>query len=112
MTHRPTIEKKKYSIIADAIGFSHFVIVNLIALVGQFTDLFRNPSEFYDYPGLEFVFKYVDAPVYHLVSWWRFQLDDQVVTLILFSEFVFIVSSVLYALIAYIFSRFIFTIFG
>jgi hypothetical protein len=53
--------------IADALGLSHFVVANLIAILGHFTSLFSFMKT--STPGVDFVKTYICAPAIPLLTW-------------------------------------------
>lgn len=95
------MQGRRYSIfviIADSVAISHFIVCNLAFVMGEFTDVFAEMRA--ANPGLEFVYRYVDYPVFYV---FRHLVDssygDMVLT-VLIAQFVIVMSSVIYGIIA------------
>ena len=95
------------TVLAEWIGIGHFIVVSAIALLGQFTELFRPVRLKGDYPGLFFVYDYIVYPVY-----WFFEgsvkryLKQPDITVV-YAIAIFFLASALYSLIALLFFKFL-----
>ncbi|MBL7662032.1 hypothetical protein JNK13_04685 [bacterium] len=88
------------TVVADAVGLTHFIVANACVVLGQLTDVFKEVGG--HYPGLQFVYQYIDYPVYaffHDVLQINFSGKTSVTFLM--GEFVIAISTILYGLIAY-----------
>jgi len=108
--------------IADALALSHFVVANVLVVVGELTPLFDFVNS--KHPGMDFVKIYIDAPaVWLLDCYWAFSqafgflsvffsenartTDTSSFTLWLGVESVILLGSVVYWGLCYIASRLI-----
>ncbi|MCC6221473.1 MAG: hypothetical protein IT291_09570 [Deltaproteobacteria bacterium] len=98
MEKKTVYPEKRAGIIGDAIGIAHFVVANLIVLVGQLTSAFESISP--QMGGLKFLYTYVDFPVYSMFSGMAERGRGEVFTALIAGEFIIVVSSILYGLIA------------
>lgn len=98
--------RKVYSpaaILADAVGISHFVLANLVIVLGEFTSIFQHLSE--KYGGLTFIFRYVDAPMYKVLAPIVGTVRYDSFQVLLVGQLVIVASSFVYGLIAYFFVK-------
>jgi len=92
--------------IADALGLSHFVIVNLIALIGEITPLLDfMPGK---HPGMDIVKNYIAFPATSIARGWWY--DDNTINLWLSMEIIIILASALYWVLCYFATRLIFAL--
>ena len=108
----------KYSSIVDAVAISHAVVANAIMISAVFTDWFVWVTEKYavvlhmskfakSFPGILYVYEYVDLPIYRLMGDWVFKHAGDPVASYAIAEVIILLSSLLYSLIAYAFLRMI-----
>lgn len=85
--------------VADAIAIAHFLVANIIAIAGDFTDLFV----FMKVPhgGIHFVMQYLDGPIYMAFGPMFWDSGD-VLNLWLSAEGVILLSSFLYWVTCYL----------
>ena len=92
-------------LIGDAVGVGHFVVCNALVVVAQFLPFFQEFGG--RYPGLNFIYRTIDAPVYQLLqSRIDAQLADSFYSL-LWGELVVVLSSALYGVLAYLIVKFL-----
>ena len=89
--------------VGDAVGVAHFVVANLCILVGHLTNVFKGMSE--QWGGIEFLYRYLDHPVYLAFRPIAFNFRNDVIYAIIVAELVIVVSSLLYGLAAYLLMR-------
>jgi hypothetical protein len=96
---------------ADIVGVTHFLLVNAIFLLGQYTTIFSHIGG--TRPGVLFVYRYIDTPIYS-IPWVRTmveRLSSTSVPSIACAEVIFLASSILYAAIAYLLLAVVFRLF-
>lgn len=101
------------STVADTVGFAHFILVNLVLVVGSVTSVFSHLGS--HYPGVVFVYKYIDAPLASLQIFSGFikgSLNGGLLFAFTVAEMIIIASSVLYGCVAYLVMRSLFWVFG
>lgn len=88
--------------VADAIGVAHFVIANLIVLLGYVSNAFNSvvPQEASN-KGLYFIYLYLDRPVFLIFQGFVASTKDSPWLSFLAGELVIVVSTILYGFIAY-----------
>lgn len=94
--------------VSEALGFSHFLIVNLLAILGETTFYFDFMEGVHG--GINFVFTNIDAPVNTSLRNYFTIIPDKLV-FYLYAELVFLLSSILYGLLCYFFTRLVLTMF-
>lgn len=91
--------------LADAVGVGHFVVANAILILGEVTPLMSKWGS--RHPGIEFIYSYLDVPMYHVFSVFA---DAKIASNEVFpyfaAELIILTSSVLYGAIAYLLARF------
>jgi hypothetical protein len=92
-------QKERYAYISDSIALGHFVVCNVILVLGAITHLFDFMH--HAYPGLEFVYTYIDRPVYQFLKHLDAIPSDPFFTYVV-GEMVIAGSSFLYWVISYI----------
>ncbi|MCB0358346.1 MAG: hypothetical protein KDD44_01875 [Bdellovibrionales bacterium] len=92
------------SVVADSVGITHFIVANLLVVAGFFPEYF--PGDFGRYPGLEFVYRFVDLPVYYVLQGVIKSNSSELIMVYLLGELVIVLSSILYWTLAYCFVRF------
>ncbi len=103
---------RRWLILSDAAGISHFIVANLVVLLGQFTSAFADIGG--KYPGLAFVYKYFDSPIASipwvagLVNW---SLNSSVFMVFTVGEMIIIAASVVYGGLVYLLCRLLMAIF-
>ena len=88
--------------VAEALGLAHFITANLFIALGESTGAFSFLSA--NHAGVEFVMKYMDAPIYALLEG-RFDPARNAVVYFMWTEFVVIISSALYGLLCWFVAR-------
>lgn len=92
----------KSKMVADGIGVAHFIVANIVVLLGQFTKLFDAVIEVYaDNKGIYFLYYYLDRPAYYLFKGFAESAKEDVALSLLCAELIIIVSTVLYGFLAY-----------
>ncbi len=108
----PKKNRKEYSrsaVAADAVGIAHLIIGTLLIIVGEFTPIFEKLS--FEHGGVQFIFQYLDAPVYYLLRPFMPDAEGDSIYLWLSGLAVITLSSMLYALVVYLMLRFMATLF-
>ena len=96
-------EYSKYVIAADAFGITHFIVANLVLILGETSTLFLSVGT--KHPGVTFIFDYLDAPVYQMFKGFVANFRADPVFMFLTAEFIIVASSLIYGLIAYFIFR-------
>lgn len=110
------LRKKKPNpalVTADVVAISHFVVANIALFVGEFTDLMDKLFRV-EHPGREFIFKYLDAPIYALLKG-RFEWLNENHDLffnILATNLVIVASSIFYGFVVFVIVKVISLMFG
>lgn len=110
MARRKDSEYSRSTIIADAVGLTHLLVATAIVILGEYTNLFVQAGGRYN--GVEFVYKYLDLPVYQIVTpilesfGVAGDVSDRGVAMVT-AGFVIIASSVVYGVITYYVCRLI-----
>ncbi len=110
--------KDKARVVADAVGISHFVVANVIMIGAQANrDLGLAVRKFMkqnsDYPGIDFVYKFMDAPIYQQFRGTAEAFrEGRPRNFWLTAECIVLLSSMFYGLLAYVVIRLCFRIFG
>ena len=99
-------KRKPEMVAAECIGIAHLIVANLIVVIGQKTNIIRDimtedPNERIVFPGFEFIYRYVDFPVFHLVKGINIPYTYDIYYAISFGELVIVSSTILYSAIAY-----------
>ena len=103
MALRDYYERKGILLVADAIGIAHFLVANVLIGLGEVTNLF---SEFgARLSGMRFVLNTIDRPVFSFFHWAGVDKTSDIVYPLIVGEVVIIISSIIYALVAYIFLK-------
>ena len=111
-------DKDKARVVADAVGISHFIVTNVIMILGSANRDFglalkKFMKQSSDYPGIDFVYRFIDFPVYHkLKGTAEMFRDARPRNFWLGAECVVLLSSMFYGLLAYVVIRLCFKIFG
>ena len=104
----------KYSALTDAIAIAHAIVANAVILAGVFTEMFFFMAKKYQdsgdpialfaksYPGIMFVYDYIDLPVYSLLSGTALGNPRNSVYSYGIAELVILLSSLLYSFIVYL----------
>jgi len=90
--------RERYAQISDAIAIGHFVVANLVVLLGAVTPLFLWMRD--EYPGLKFVYMYIDRPLFEYFKSMDALSADPFYTYVV-GEMIILGSSFLYWVIAY-----------
>lgn len=98
--------KKKLILVADAIGIGHWVVSTIVVILGQVTNLFADYGA--EYPGLDFIYKFIDRPIYGLIQGIEAEYRSDLVVTMIIGQIVIVASSVIYAFIAYLALRLLF----
>ena len=85
---------------ADAVGIAHFIVANVIIVIGEFTHQLDELGAVF--PGLAFVYRYLDLPVYLLLENWDPGFQAATIKILLFGQIVIALSSALYAFFAWV----------
>lgn len=102
-------EYSRYAIAADAIGVTHMIVGTVSILLGEYTDVFQAIG--YEHGGVEFVFHYLDAPVYWVISPFMPLAQGDPGYLMLAGLAVVSLASIVYAVMAYFFLKFVVSLF-
>ena len=105
MLKRPERHHAWYLIAADAVGVAHFLVANILTIIGEVTPAFAGLVQGSKHGGTKLVYEYLDAPVYQLVGRYVPVSKADVVTIFLQAELVFIASSILYGLVTFFILR-------
>ncbi|MDD2942452.1 MAG: hypothetical protein PHC51_05725 [bacterium] len=95
------------SVMADGLMLGHFVVANTVVIFGQVLPGFAQATRLYSsYPGLEFVYRYVDLPVCQFLRWFagvNFDLEhaSNIIVTFLLGETVILIATSFYGLFAY-----------
>ena len=100
--------KNRANVVADAVGISHFIVANFCIILGQFTEVFKGVGGNIKYPGLEFVYKYFDAPILLLLGGLARSDRGDVFFTFLVAELIIIAASIFYAVLAFFFIKLLF----
>lgn len=103
-----TKRKNRAFVVADAVGISHFIVANSCILLGQFTEVFKGIGGNAKYPGLEFIYKYFDAPILLILGGLARSDRGDVFFTFLVAELVVVAASIFYGILAYIFIKLLF----
>ena len=101
-------KKDKARVVADAIGISHFLVANLIMILGQVNSDFKEIltgllPKYSAYPGIDFVYNFMDKPVYNQIQGIAEMFrEDSPKYFWMGAEAVVLLSSAFYGFVAYI----------
>ena len=95
-------------IIADSVGIAHFVVAHVALVLGELTNVFSGIGA--EFPGVYVVLNYLDLPVYILFRTLDKGFSD-FTYILLFAEFIIIITSLLYGFITYLALHLLFTFF-
>ena len=102
MSASPRAKKKRAILIAESVGMSHLIVAVSISVMGQFFDLFSNLiTEKSSFPGLNFVFEYLDRPIFLLSKGINIPYENDLLYAVSFGGLVIVASTLVYGLIAY-----------
>lgn len=103
--------KSLFSKVFDTVAFFHFFLAIVLIAVGETTEIFSK-FIFEKNRGIEFVFRYLDLPVFYVIKDIVFKSGTQdLVFKGLVCLFVIVASSVIYGLLAFILVKFIISLF-
>lgn len=106
---RDSSQPSPYARFCDAIAVAHFIVAWLIIIVGALTPAFDWVG--HKHSGLLFVYKYIDAPVYHFLKALDVAKGSDAVYTYLIATIIILLSSVLYWVIAMLFLKALFFFF-
>jgi hypothetical protein len=89
----------KSAIAGDAVGITHFILANILLVVGEFTELLRVIDV--KHAGIRFIYDYLDAPVYYFLEFYIGNTHADGIYMFLAVELVIVTASVVYTLITY-----------
>lgn len=101
------LDRTTASVMADAIMLGHFVVANTVVIFGQVIPGFGQATRLYSpFPGLEFVYRYIDLPICQFLHWFagvNFDLEHASSTMVTFllGETVIVIATSFYGLFAY-----------
>ena len=101
-------QKDRAFVVADAVGVSHFIVANFCILLGQYTEVFKGIGINVKYPGLEFVYRYFDAPVMLMLGGLARADRGDVIFTFLVAELIIVITSIFYGIMAYLFIKLLF----
>lgn len=94
---------RKFLLIVDIVAISHYILCNVVFLLLPITGLLKFIRK--PYPGLAFVYTYIDVPIFQLFQFFGNPYSDKFIVTFLIAQAIFIFSSVFYGLIAGIIFR-------
>ena len=86
--------------VGDSIGVAHFLVANLLILLGEITNLFNSYGG--RLPGLEFVYRTFDWPVYMITRPFIHMSGADAAYPFFAGELVIVASSLVYGFLAYL----------
>lgn len=95
--------KTTAGVVGDSVGFAHFLIANAVLIIGEFSTLFDSVAKVHG--GMEFVYRYIDTPLYSLVRPFEKHFVGDPMFTFLFAELVIGLSSIIYGAVAYLMVR-------
>ena len=110
------LRKKKPNpalVTADVVAIAHFVVANIVLFIGEFTDLMDKLLRV-EHPGIEFVVKYLDAPIYAVLQGkfdWLGEYHDPFFN-ILATNMVIVAGSIFYGFVVFAIVKVLSMIFG
>lgn len=88
---------------ADIVAVLHLMVANVIIALGEYTLIFSFLHE--KNPGIKFVFRYLDAPVYNLLATMIEKWEIDFWSILLAAELVIVLSSLIYGISVYVLVR-------
>lgn len=93
--------------LAEALAIAHFVVANIVCVLGEFTPLFNSFGS--KHPGVFFVLNNIDGPVYAIFKSRVLTTNDTLI-FFMYTEMIIILSSAVFAGICYCAVRFILSV--
>lgn len=91
--------KTTAAVVGDSVGFAHFLIANAVLIIGEYSTYFNFVAKVHG--GMEFVYRYIDTPVYTLLRPFEKHFVSDPMFTYIFAELVIGLSSILYGAIAF-----------
>lgn len=93
-------------IVGDLVGLMHLLVANIIVALGETTSIFSSFGG--EYPGITFLYEYVDWPiVYALSSFSLGNAYEDPIHHFLLAELIIIIASFFYGVASYLFVKII-----
>lgn len=93
-------QRKTSAVFAEAVAVAHFLVANLVMLLGQYFNVF----DFLEGKngGVKFVYHYIDLPLYTLLGSFTDNIGPRGTSVMFGCELIILVSSAVYGVICYI----------
>ena len=103
-------EYSGYQVVADAIGLTTLIVGTAAIALGEVTDIFGFMKS--DHPGVEFVYKYLCAPIYLVISPLLPTAAVDYSYMVIAAVLVVVATALVYGLVAYLALRLFGSILG